>query len=91
MSQINEFSPPPNPTKITDSRAKAYIAEFGYDSWELDALEPKLIVDLIQHTLDDVINPAEWDETEKRIIEHRKTLDAIADNYEKIQDLMNGR
>lgn len=40
MEQIEEFDPPPNPAKITDSRAAAYIEEFGDSSWELDALPP---------------------------------------------------
>lgn len=40
--QIDEFTPPPNPAKLSDSRAGAYIAEYGDESWELDALEPTL-------------------------------------------------
>ena len=47
MNQINTYNPPPNPAKITDSRASKYIAQFGDESWELDALEPKIITDLI--------------------------------------------
>lgn len=38
---------PPNPAKITDSRASKYIDEYGNESWELDALEPQVITDLI--------------------------------------------
>ena len=29
MDQVREYSPPPNPAKITDSRAEAYIQEYG--------------------------------------------------------------
>lgn len=47
MNQINTYNPPPNPAKITDSRASKYIDQFGDESWELDALEPKIITDLI--------------------------------------------
>lgn len=90
MDQINTFKPPPNPAKVTDSRAKAYIAEFGYDSWELDALDPKVLINLIQSTLDDIIDPDKWLETEQRIAGHKKTLEAIADNYEELQDDING-
>jgi len=85
MSQVSEFNPPPNPTKLTDSRAKAYIVEFGHNSWELDALEPRVIADLIQDTLDAVIDLAAWDEIEQRITHNRKTLKAIADKYEEVQ------
>lgn len=48
MDQIEEYGPPPNPAKLTDSRATGYIREFGRESWELDALEPQVISDLIQ-------------------------------------------
>jgi hypothetical protein len=39
MDQIKEYSPPPNPAKITDPRAKWYINKFGKASWELDAID----------------------------------------------------
>jgi hypothetical protein len=32
MDQVDQYNPPPNPAKITDSRATAYIAEFGGES-----------------------------------------------------------
>lgn len=43
MDQIEEYDPPPNPAKITDSRFEAYADEYGTSSWELDALEPSVI------------------------------------------------
>lgn len=49
MGQIATYNPPPNPAKITDSRASKYIEEYGDESWELDALEPKVITDLIKN------------------------------------------
>ncbi len=45
--QIELYDPPTNPTKLTDSRATGYIKEYGYDCWELDALEPRVIEQLI--------------------------------------------
>ena len=47
MHQIEEYDPPPNPTKLTDARAKQYVPKYGYESWELDALEPRVLTDLI--------------------------------------------
>jgi len=90
MDQINKYGPPPNPAKVTDSRAKAYIAEYGYDSWELDALEPQTIVELIQNTLTSVIDPVAWNDTCQRIDAHKETLNTIANRYEEIQDLISG-
>lgn len=47
MEQIDFYTPPPNPAKLTDSRCWGYIERFGNESWELDALEPQVITDLI--------------------------------------------
>jgi hypothetical protein len=48
MDQVEQYNPPPNPAKMTDSRAEDYVAKFGEESWELDALEPKVIVALVK-------------------------------------------
>ncbi len=64
MDQIDEYNPPPNPAKITDTRARKYIAEYGDESWELDALEPSVIVKLIETHIQSAIN--DFDLFEKR-------------------------
>lgn len=51
MEQIRTYNPPPNPAKLTDSRCSKYIAQYGDESWELDALEPKVITDLIENSV----------------------------------------
>jgi len=47
MDQIDEYAPPPNPAKITDPRAKDYIAEHGPVSWEVDALPPDVMTGIL--------------------------------------------
>ena len=47
MEQIEEYQPPPNPAKTTDSRYASYMAEYGEESWELDALDPRVLAELI--------------------------------------------
>jgi hypothetical protein len=74
MNQIEEYSPPPNPAKITDSRAAGYIAEFGNESWELDALEPKVIVDLIETHVKALRDEKKWKEDTKRMKEEKELL-----------------
>lgn len=51
MDQIDEYEPPPNPAKTTDSRFVTYQSEFGDESWELDALEPSVINELITNEI----------------------------------------
>lgn len=48
MDQIELYDPPPNPAKTTDSRYEGYIHEYGESSWELDALEPSVIQQIIK-------------------------------------------
>lgn len=56
MDQIDAYNPPPNPAKLTDSRGEGYVARYGDESWELDALEPSVLVDLIQTELDTLVD-----------------------------------
>lgn len=48
MDQVEEFNPPPNPAKISDSRFDSYIQKFGGTCWELDALDPEVITKIIK-------------------------------------------
>lgn len=62
MSQVEQYSPPPNPAKLTDTRAYSYISRYGDESWELDALEPTVIGQLIQDAIDQQRDQALWAE-----------------------------
>lgn len=61
MDQIDKYGPPPNPAKDTDARFEGYQDEFGDSSWELDALDPTVISDLIETELSGVIEWEKWD------------------------------
>lgn len=62
MDQIDQYKPPPNPTKVTDSRASGYIDQFGHTSWELDALEPRVIERMITDRIRHEIDHDQWTE-----------------------------
>jgi hypothetical protein len=84
MDQIEEYKPPPNPAKTTDSRYRAYIMEFGEKSWELDALEPKVIASLIRKSVRRLANKARWKEKEVERSKGREVLSKIAENWEEV-------
>lgn len=47
--QIDTYSPPPFPAKETSSRFKSYVREHRLnDAWELDALNPRTLISLIE-------------------------------------------
>lgn len=81
MDQVQQYDPPPNPAKLSDSRAEKYVGEYGYDSWELDALEPSVIVDLITNTLTEFIDLDIWSEVEAEEASYKIEIKAVADNW----------
>lgn len=46
--QIKRYHLPPNPAKVTDSRAADYIEEYGNESWEVDALPPDVMIEIVE-------------------------------------------
>ena len=88
MNQVHEYNPPPNPAKITDSRAKEYIKRYGRESWELDALEPKVIKRLIQDEIDQLIDDDIWRDVTEQEKEVQNDLIKLADNWEAVKDYL---
>lgn len=84
LDQIEEFAPPPNPTKLSDSRASAYIRKFGRSSWELDALSPSVLVDLIDESINDLIDV---DLRDKVITEERQAVSRLESLVETFRNL----
>jgi len=84
MNQIEDQRPPPNPAKITDSRARAYIENYGKDSWELDALDPDFTVNLITEVVKRYRDEGLWDELVREENEHRYDLGQVRDNWDDI-------
>ncbi len=84
MDQVDQYGPPPNPTKLTDSRAQGYIADYGYDSWELDALEPSVLSALIQDEIDSVRDLVIWEEDKAKQEDDRQLLQRVSDNWTKV-------
>ncbi len=61
MDQVEEFDPPENPAKETDSRASGYIAKYGSSSWELDAVSPNDLESILSSAVDDIRDDDQWD------------------------------
>jgi len=76
--QVDEYEPPPNPAKTTDSRFEAFIAEYGYESWELDALEPDVLIALINDNVEPLIDREIMDAVEALEEEHKEALRKLA-------------
>jgi len=85
MAQIRKFNPPPNPAKVTDSRYESYVKEYGTESWELDALEPSVIVGLIDDAIPAFIrNDDVWDARAELEQKHIDTLHLAAKHWAEV-------
>lgn len=83
MDQVRQHNPPPNPAKLSDSRAAGYIAEYGRSSWELDALEPRTLDELIQDTITDYVDMDLYDAQVERELEGQERLRELADEHRR--------
>lgn len=81
MDQVNEYNPPPNPAKVTDSRFQNYQALHGDESWELDALEPALLDTLIRDEITTLLDEAAFAKLQRLQLQHRDELSSVAERW----------
>lgn len=74
MDQVRQYDPPPNPAKVTDSRFARYVEVYGDESWELDALEPQVLANLVEQAVAGYVDSDRLDETQKSESQHRDLL-----------------
>jgi len=86
MDQVELYKLPPNvlkkdkeKKKYSDSRAMAYIKKYGTKSWEVDALRPEVLTELITTAIKNRLDQKKYKQAEKRMMAER----------EKINDLLN--
>lgn len=65
--QIEEFDLPPQPIKGSDARAAAYEAQHGTGVWELDAMPPDELVDLVDRHVRSFVDMTEWERRDAEI------------------------
>lgn len=61
MDQVRRHRLPPNPAKMSDARAQAFVAEHGASSWELDALRADVLLRLIREAIEEIIDRPKYD------------------------------
>lgn len=89
LEQISTYNPPPNMAKKSDKRSKGYVAEYGSACWELDALDPGVLVSLIT----DEVTALRDDELYKAMVRReerdRGELLQIRDHYYDVVTFLN--
>lgn len=90
MDQVEQYDPPPNPAKQTDARFAQYLREHGDESWELDALDPQILDDLITGEIEGVIDLTLYEESKAAQEEHREILDEASDRWDEVVTYLRG-
>lgn len=83
MRQIEERKPPPNPAKTTDSRFADYKRRWGEESWELDALPPSYLVELVEGEILNHVDGAAWKIRRKKVESIRRKLKKVAKEFKE--------
>lgn len=88
MAQVRQYNPPPNPAKLTDSRVGAYLARYGTESWELDALDPPVLDALIQDAIDRHRDEELWEASRAEQVQARELLATAASRWDDVRQLL---
>jgi hypothetical protein len=86
--QVDQYRPPPNPAKLTDARAQGYIARHGRYSWELDALNPTTLGALINGTVLEHRDEAQWNADTAAMEQQRAVLAQISARFADVEDFL---
>lgn len=84
MDQVSQYNPPPNPAKVTDSRAADYMDIYGDESWELDALDPATLDALIEGEILEHLDRGRWDRDHEAMEDDRAILVAASENWREL-------
>lgn len=87
MDQIDDQRPPPNPAKTTDSRYAGYRDVYGDSSWELDALRPQFIDNLVSTHIESYRDPHAWDARAAYVRGLRDKIKALIPMVPGVNDL----
>ena len=88
-TQIQTYKPPPNPAKVTDSRFQSYVQEYGPDSWELDALDPKTLASIIEPVILKLRDDEQWNKDLEIENKHLIELQAASRHWDDVSIFLN--
>ena len=86
FDQVEDLNPPENPAKQTDSRYWEYRQEYGDASWELDAVEPRMLVEIVEVAIKDLLDEKLWVGAVERETEMKERLAEMAEEFRAGED-----
>jgi hypothetical protein len=71
----------PAADKRKDPRHDWFIANYGHDCWELDAMDPNDLRDCVEHAITELIEPVAWQRCDGINRAEQESLRAILENW----------
>lgn len=81
--QIDTYNPPPNPAKLQDPRAGGFVEEHGYSSWEVDALNPETLDQIVRDAIAEFTDEDKAKEVLEQEEEERGKLRRLNDRIDE--------
>lgn len=72
--QVRKFGLEPMPTKVNDSRGREYSIQYGNKCWELDAIPPDELQNIIRDAINSHIDTDKWNMTHQEIEKEKQDL-----------------
>lgn len=76
--QVRKFKLPPNPAKKSDPRSTAFTAEFGGNSYEVDAIPPKSLISLVESQIESFMDLDAYEAVKEQEEEEKEQLVKLA-------------
>jgi hypothetical protein len=87
IDQVRQHRPPPNAAKEQDANFKKYVREFGTNEcWELDALSPAVIANLVEIEIKTLIKPRPWKLAKAKEAANRGLLEDVAADWQRVAE-----
>jgi hypothetical protein len=65
---------------MRDARAEGYVAKYGRKAWELDALDPRVLRTLMEQSIADIRNEAQWSASLAEEVADLRQMEEIVDS-----------
>jgi hypothetical protein len=77
QEQIKTYNPPTNPAKFKDPRSEWYVKHFGRVSWEVDALKPEVLDEIVTEKIEGLIDMSKYEKMLKQEKNDREEIQGI--------------
>jgi hypothetical protein len=81
FDQVKQHNLVPNPVKKSDSRARAFIEKYGESSWEVDALPPDVLHQLVEEAILKVLDMDKYNKVIEQEDADKELLEEMKDKF----------